>query len=233
MALHDSPAGARPRERRPVLRPLGLSLWWWLLVALAVGVFAGAGVGLLHNRHDATGVSTVAATPVATWQPGERRAPDFRLADAGGAPISLRQFRGRPVLVTFMDPVCHSLCPLEAAELNRALSLLPAAKRPAVVSVSVNPWADSRAAFRADDRKWRLGPEWHWAAGPYALLAPVWKRYAIGVLATKKVVNGATVRDVSHTEASYLVDANGYERALFLYPFRSADVAAALKRVTS
>lgn len=233
MAPHDSTAGDRPRVTRPVLRPLGLSLWWWLLLALAVGVFAGAGVGLLQDRHHTTALSTVAATPVATWRPGERRAPDFRLVDAGGAPISLRQFRGRPVLVTFLDPVCHSLCPLEAAELNRALSLLPAAKRPAVVSVSVNPWADSRAAFRADDRKWRLGPQWHWAAGPYALLAPVWKRYAIGVLATKKVVNGATVHDVSHTEASYLVDANGYERALFLYPFRGEDVAAALKSVTS
>ncbi|HSC51402.1 MAG TPA: SCO family protein [Gaiellaceae bacterium] len=232
MAAHDTAARERPRARRRGLRPLGLGLWWWLLLALAVGVLLGAGVGLVQSRHHTAALSTVAAAPVATWQAGERRAPDFRLADARGAPISLRQFRGRPVIVTFLDPVCHSLCPLEAAELNRALSLLPAAKRPAVVSVSVNPWADSRAAFRADARKWRLGPEWHWAAGPHALLAPVWKRYAIGVLQTKKTVNGVVVRDVSHTEASYLVDANGYERAVFLYPFRGADVAAAVERVS-
>jgi cytochrome oxidase Cu insertion factor (SCO1/SenC/PrrC family) len=232
MAPHDSTAADERRVTRPVLRPLGLALWWWLLLALAVGVLLGAGVGLLQQRHHTAALSTVAAAPVVTWQAGERRAPDFRLADAGGAPISLRQFRGRPVIVTFLDPVCRSLCPLEAAELNRAVSVVPAAKRPAVVSVSVNPWADSRAAFRADARKWRLGPEWHWAAGSYALLAPVWKRYKIGVQATKKMVRGVAVRDVSHTEASYLVDANGYERALFLYPFRGEDVAAALKRVS-
>ena len=37
------------------------------------------------------------------------------------------------------------------------------------------------------------------------------------------------MRDVSHTEASYLIDRAGYERALFLYPFLGRDVAAALK----
>ena len=225
MTPHDSAAGDRATTTRGRPRPLGLALWWWLLLALAVGGLLGAVVGLVRHRQPASAPSTAAAPPVATWQPGERPAPDFRLRDAQGAPISLRQFRGRPVVVTFLDPVCHSLCPLEAAELNRALAQLPAAQRPAVVSVSVNPWADSRAAFRADARKWRLGPEWHWAAGSYALLAPVWKRYKIGVLRTKK-------SDVSHTEASYLVDGNGDERALFLYPFRGQDVAAAVKRIS-
>jgi cytochrome oxidase Cu insertion factor (SCO1/SenC/PrrC family) len=222
---HDSTAADRPGVARTRFRPLGLALWWWVLLALAVGVLIGAAVGLLRHRQGTSPVSTAVAPPAATWKAGERRAPGFRLADAAGAPISLQQFRGRPVIVTFLDPVCHSLCPLEASELNRALAQLPAAQRPAVVSVSVNPWADSRAAFRADARKWRLGPEWHWAAGSYALLSPVWKRYAIGVLRTKK-------SDVSHTEASYLVDRDGYERALFLYPFRGEDVAAALKRLS-
>lgn len=213
----------------------GVSVWRVTLAALAGGVAIGAAVALLHRPANGqpAGVSQAVGRPAATWAVGARRAPDFRLVDAAGAPISLSRFRGRATIVTFLDPVCRSLCPLEAAELNRALALLPAAKRPAVISVSVNPWADSRAVFHADDRKWRLGPEWHWATGAYARLAPVWKRYAIGVLATKQVVGKAVVRDVSHTEASYVVDANGYERALFLYPFRGQDVAAALRRASS
>jgi cytochrome oxidase Cu insertion factor (SCO1/SenC/PrrC family) len=137
------------------------------------------------------------------------------------------------VIVTFIDPVCRSLCPLEAKELNTAVAATPPATRPAIVSVSVNPWADSRANFRKDTREWRLVPQWHWAAGRYAQLSPVWKRYKIGVLTTRKVVDGITVRDVSHTEASYLIDPNGFERALFLYPFRGADVAAAVRSISA
>jgi hypothetical protein len=33
---------------------------------------------------------------------------------------------------------------------------------------------------------------------------------------------------VIHTEGSYLIDAQGFERALFLYPFRAADIERAL-----
>ena len=47
-------------------------------------------------------------------------------------------------------------------------------------------------------------PQWRWAAGRYAQLAPVWKNYKIGVWRRRKVIVGVTVRDVSHTEASYV-----------------------------
>lgn len=214
--------GASPRATRwPAV-----SLWQWVFVALLLGVGGGAAAGLLHNSRGTTSpLATVPAHAVATWKAGEQRAPAFRLVDERGVPIALSQFRGRPVIVTFIDPVCRSLCPLEAKELNTAVAATPRATRPAIVSVSVNPWADSRANFRKDTREWRLVPQWHWAAGRYAQLSPVWKRYKIGVLRTKK--------DVSHTEASYVIDANGYQRALFLYPFRGEDVAAALKRASS
>lgn len=203
----------------------------WILAALVLGVALGGGAALVQasRRSTESPLSTQAATPVATWKAGARRAPDFRLHDEHGAPIALSRFRGRPVIVTFIDPVCRSLCPLEAKELSRAVSATPAAKRPVILSVSVNPWADSRANFTKDTKEWRLGREWHWAAGGYAQLAPVWKTYRIGVLVKKTVVGGIAVRDVSHTEASYLIDRSGYERALFLYPFIGRDVAAAIK----
>ncbi len=227
----DETGVSRPR---PTLWS-AVPLWQWILIALLLGVAIGVGVGLLQHSRRSMGpaASTLPARPVATWRAGEQRAPGFRLVDERGAPIALSQFRGRPVIVTFIDPVCRSLCPLEAKELNRAVTATPPAARPVIVSISVNPWADSRAIFRKDAREWRLVPQWHWAAGRYAQLSPVWKRYKIGVLTTRKVFHGITVRDVSHTEASYLIDASGYKRALFLYPFRGADIAAALKRVSS
>jgi cytochrome oxidase Cu insertion factor (SCO1/SenC/PrrC family) len=206
-----------------------------ILAALALGVAIGAGVALLHRpaQGSPAAVSTIPAKPAATWPAGSKRAPDFRLVDAAGAPVSLSSFRGRPAIVTFIDPVCTSLCPLEAKELNDAVAALPKAKRPVIIAVSVNPWANSRANFRRDAKKWHLIPEWHWAAGPRAQLAPVWKRYYIGVIDKPRTIAGKLVHNIVHTEASYVVDPAGYERALFLYPFLGRDVAAVVSRVSS
>jgi cytochrome oxidase Cu insertion factor (SCO1/SenC/PrrC family) len=211
----------------------GFGVWRWLLAALFAGVAIGAAVALLHRPAEgAPQVSTLPGRPAATWASQRLRAPDFHLRDASGAPISLHHFRGRNVIVTFIDPVCTTLCPLEAQELDAALASMPPGERPAIVAVSVNPWAQTRAAFRRDARKWRLTPQWHWAVGPYGGLAPVWRDYKVGVLDRKKVVHGVVVHNVSHTEAAFVVDRHGYQRALFLWPFRSADVAAVLGRLS-
>jgi hypothetical protein len=39
------------------------------------------------------------------------------------------------------------------------------------------------------------------------------------------------MHDVTHTEAAYVVDATGHERALLLYPFGPSDVVSALKHI--
>ena len=102
-----------------------LPLWRWVAAALALGVALGAGVALLHRSGRAQPtLSTLPGKPAATWPAGKQPAPGFRLADASGAPISLGAFRGRPVIVTFIDPVCRSLCPLEAQQLKSALATL-------------------------------------------------------------------------------------------------------------
>jgi cytochrome oxidase Cu insertion factor (SCO1/SenC/PrrC family) len=196
-------------------------------------VAAGVTFAVLRGSRAPAAIEAPAARPiaaVATWPAGSRRAPDFQLTDQHGAAISLSSLRGRPVIVTFIDPVCRSLCPLEARVLMQMTRQLPAAKRPAIVSVSVNPWANTKANFALDAKHWQLGSAWRWAVGSHAKLAAVWRRFQIQVLIQKKVVAGVTVRSIAHTEGTYLIDRNGYERALFLYPFTAADVA---KTVTS
>ena len=202
--------------------------WRWLVAALAVGAAAGAALGVVHAR----GGSAPTAPPSsanASWASGTRPAPDFRLTDARGAPISLRRFRGRTVIVTFIDPACTTLCPLEAKVLEQAVARTAPSTRPAIVAVSVNPWAQSRALLGGDTREWRLTPDWHWAVGPKRLLAPVWRRYGVAVLARRKVVGKVVVHDISHTEAAILVDADGFQRALYVYPFRPQDVERGLR----
>ena len=205
-----------------------LSPWRVWAAALVLGVAVGLVIVLLQ-RHGSTAIRTAPPLHAAsTWPAGAKQAPSFRLRDAAGSPISLRAFRGRLVLVTFIDPVCRDLCPLEAQTLMTVVRGLPASQRPAIVAVSVNPWADEAANYRIDAAHWHLGPEWHWAVGTKAQLARVWRAYDIGWQASTKTIAGVTVHRIAHTEGSYLIDASGHERALFLAPYGANDVLATI-----
>ncbi len=208
--------------------------WIILGLSLAVGVGIGAVIAVARpGGGPATPAFAAAASgaPV-TWPTGKRRAPEFSLRNENGGRISLRQFRGRPVIVTFIDPLCRNLCPFEAKTLDKVVASLPAGQRPAIVAVSTNRWADARKNLLLDKTKWRLPSEWHWAVGAPSALARVWKAYAIGVSAATQTIAGIKVHRITHTEASYVVDSSGHERALYLYPFLATDVAQTLRSLS-
>jgi cytochrome oxidase Cu insertion factor (SCO1/SenC/PrrC family) len=210
----------------------------WLKVALVVGavaVGAGVGIGVAIAQRGGGSPSKLTAQPDpgVTFPAGTRRAPDFALRDQAGRPVSLRSLRGRTVLVAFIDPVCRNLCPFEARILNDVTQALPAGTRPTIVAVSVNPWNQTAADLRQDAAKWHLVPEWRWGLGSYGALAKVWRAYAIGVRVRTKTLAGVTVHEVDHTEAAYVIDGAGFERSLFIYPYRSEDVVSAVRRLSA
>jgi protein SCO1 len=213
--------------------PSGLTA---VLMVLAAVLVVAVGAGVLIVRATSSKPSSVVQAPPApvgpqaTWAAGARPAPDFRLTDQAGKPVSIARFRGRPVIVTFIDPLCRNLCPLEARILERAWVKLPAAQRPAIVSVSVNRWGNARRYLLQDVGKWDLHSSWYWAVGPGAALAKVWSAYQIGVRDVPKTIDGVTVHNIEHTEGSYVVDTKGDVRALLLYPFTVADVTQAVTR---
>jgi cytochrome oxidase Cu insertion factor (SCO1/SenC/PrrC family) len=201
--------------------------WPVWAAALGVAVVAGVTFSVLHQKNAPAAIDHPAApafTAAASWQAGERKAPEFQLTDQHGAPISLARMHGRPVIVTFIDPLCRNLCPLEAKVLMQMVQRFPAGQRPAIISVSVNPPGDTKANYALVAKHWGLGADWYWAAGPKAKLAAVWRKYQIEVQTLSKVVAGVKVVSVAHTEGSYVIDKNGYERALFLYPFQASDI---------
>jgi protein SCO1 len=202
----------------------------WALFA-AVPLLAAAAVSLAfvlrsNGSTPATTVMPVSDEAAATWPAGKKRAPAFTLHDEQGRPVSLAALRGRPVLITFIDPLCRDYCPLEAQHLGDVVR--SAGTKPTVVSVSVNTAGDVPSVLALDRRKWKLPSQWRWALGSGDQLAQVWKRYGIEVIVSRKKVAGVTVQQVSHTEAAYLVDANGWQRALFLWPYSAKAVTTAL-----
>jgi len=218
---------------QPVGQPFRRLRWFLLGGALVVGIGVGAAIAVLRSSTaPAFVVSGPPAAPDVTWPAGKKVAPAFSLHNQDGGSISLRQFRGRPVILTFIDPLCRNLCPLEAKTLGRVADSFPASQRPAIVAVSVNHWADARKNLLLDKSKWSLPSDWQWAVGAPAALARVWKDYAIGVSVATKTIAGIKVRRITHTEAAYLVDPRGYQRALYLYPFRASDVEHTIRSLT-
>ena len=83
-----------------------------------------------------------------------------------------------------------------------------------------------------DVRKWNLVPQWRWAIGHPDDLGRVWTAYHVEVLDTTKKLAGVTVHTIAHTEGAYVIDAKGFERALFLWPYRAGGVVQALRNLS-
>ena len=83
--------------------------------AAAFCVAAGVPLLLLGGVRRAAQSGAVGASPgeaPAIFPEGLRIAPNFRLLDQDGHGVSPAAARGRPVIVTFIDPLCRHLCPL-------------------------------------------------------------------------------------------------------------------------
>src|ERR1700674_5075471 len=132
--------------------PLSRLRWiLWGVVLLLAAVAVVLYVALRSSGPSTTAVP-VSAAPAATWAAGELRAPNFRLSDQNGAPVSLAAFHGRPVIVTFIDPLCRDFCPLEAQHLNDVANAFPPASKPAIVAVSVNVYGNAHTTLMQDAR---------------------------------------------------------------------------------
>ena len=238
-------ARRRPRapdtKRRPVRIPRGLPVrHGWLIPGAAVLCAAAVATPILalhRARASKSGVSSAEAASLITpppfsWAAGRQPAPDFVLRDQAGRPVSIAAYRGRPVIVTFIDPLCRNLCPLEAQVLNQVDRQLPASQRPVILAVSVDVYANTRADLLQDVREWHLVPQWQWAVGSPSELAAIWKRYKIGVSVVTKRIASTTIHYITHTEGAYIIDGHGDERALFLWPFYPQDVKHVLRQLT-
>lgn len=187
-----------------------------LVAAGVIGAAAGAAGHFVLGASPSAGIVTerFGMDGQAAWAAGTRVAPAIdTLPDQTGRLFSLASLRGHPVALVFFDSHCNQECPLEGRELAAAESSLPAAQRPILVAVSVNP-LDTPASAAKAAREWNLAgvAPWHWLMGTRARLAAVWREYNI-------YVGHGKDGDIPHTEALILIDRRGYERSAYLYPF--------------
>ena len=136
-------------------------------------------------------------------------APDFALTNQDGQPASLSGFRGKVVLLTFLDPVCTTDCTFMGQEFLRAGKLLAANRsRVELVGVVVNPDYYSQAVVRAYDQQEGLStlPNWQYLTGTPAQLEKVWRPYGV---VGESLPAGAMI---GHNDLAFVIDQSGQVR---------------------
>jgi len=174
-----------------------------LIALVLVAVFAlGAAVLVAQGRDDSEPQSASSKFEGAIIPKGVR-APDFSLKDEYGKPVSMRGFRGKPVVVSFLYTHCENTCPAQAQTIRGALDDL-GHDLPAV-AVSVDPPRDTADSARAFLSKQHALGRLHFVLGTKAQLAPLWKGFAIQ----------PQTREQEHQARITLVDKRGYQRIGF------------------
>jgi cytochrome oxidase Cu insertion factor (SCO1/SenC/PrrC family) len=140
---------------------------------------------------------------------GSQPAPDITLVNQFGQPMSLSQFRGKVVMLSFEDSECTTVCPLTTASMLEAKQLLGAAgNQVQLLGVDANPTATSVADVLAYSRVHGMVNQWDFLTGSSAQLKAVWNAYHIAV----QIEQG----QIDHTPALFVIDQRGREQKLYL-----------------
>src|SRR6185369_7088891 len=140
---------------------------------------------------------------------GGKQAPDFRLRNQFGQPMSLSQFRGKVVMLAFEDSECTTVCPLTTQSMLQAKQLLgPAGRQVQLLGIDANPDAISTADVLSYSRTHGLVNQWNFLTGSLAELKATWTKYDIAV----QIEND----QIDHTPALFVIDQQGRERKLYL-----------------
>ena len=207
------PAAAGWRER---LRPAALRQSVGTASIQSVAAVGALGLIILGAAPMAAAQASSTADPILAEAIAGSTAPlnfpakGFQLTDQHGRSVSLASLRGKVVLLTFLDPVCTSDCPLIAQEFRAAGQLLGASARHVeLVAVVANPVYHQVAYTQAFDRQENLTrvPNWLYLTGSVPQLQQVWKNYGIAA----QIVPAGSM--ISHPDIAYVIDEAGQVRA--------------------
>ena len=187
-------------------------------------------------------VGTVLDNPLA--------APEFSLQNQFGDTVSISDYRGRVVVLTFLYSYCEDICPIVSNYFQQVYQLLgDDIDKVAFVIVSVDPKHDTiENVYKYSDDRGMLH-KWSYLVGDEGQLKPVWSSYYIDPTLSQNTeypdninvdrTSSGTVdsfRDsisvgyeVIHSAPIYLIDPNGTIRVLFTLPFDPVNLVHDIK----
>jgi len=186
------------------------------LVAVMVALLAVVVVLLASGSHNPSTGASVQTTASGEPQlrgalfPGNVSAPQFSLTNQYGQRVSLSEYRGAVVVLTFLYSTCGDTCVVIGQQIRGALNELQEerVRLPAVLIVSADPAADTPANVRRFLAGVSLTGRVQYLTGTPAQLRGVWHAYAI-----KPASAGPTLFD--EYAPVLLIDRSGHKRELF------------------
>lgn len=211
-ARDHGPSGTTPAPTSSWWRRHPVRVWVTCAASLAALWLAVPVLGTVpHALHQPSGetLAYVQSGGLATI-PAQPPMPVFTLVNQYGKPVSSSSFRGKVVLLSFLDPVCYATCPVVVQEMTDVARLL-AARAPDIelVAINANPYYTNPASLRAFDAEHGISGlgNWQYLTGTPAQLEAIWRRFGA-------LTQVAQVGMVAHSLLVYIIGPNGHEHAL-------------------
>ena len=200
-----------------------------LIVALALGFafIQGPGKATLPNGarqgNPGDGYDGTLALPA-------RQAPAIDLRSyLGGRRVTLAEYRGKAVLVTFLYANCPNVCPLIASNLHTVLGLLGRRdSKVQVIAVSVDPRGDTAAAVARFLGEHQMTGRMQYLVGSAAELSRTWAAWGVGA---KAEIGQPDL--VAHSALVYGVSATGALTTIYPATFEPRQIAHDVPKLAS
>lgn len=193
--------------RRPA--PLSASLAAVILTAAVTLTMTSCGTSPKSSSGTvSSAVNTGSASELeGPLPPAGLHARGFTLEDQQGRRVSLSQYRGQVVILTFLSANCGGPCVVLAEQIRAALEELP--QPIPTLAVSTDPAADSRGRTDRFLKEVSLTGRMSYLTGTPAELEPIWRAYGIAAKNAPEV-------EINDADAVVLlIDRGGLERVSF------------------
>jgi protein SCO1/2 len=168
------------------------------VLALVVIIFAAKGISSDDDS------PTVSNAPTSAFEgallPPGIKAPNFSLTDEKGRRVTMKEYRGKPVVVTFLYSHCKDTCPIQAQQIKGALDDL-GHDLPAL-AISVDPPGDTPKSVDRFNAKQGVTNRIRWVLGRESQLRPLWHGFHVT----------SQTPQSEHMARLVLIDKKGFQR---------------------
>src|SRR6185437_624591 len=207
--------GSNPRMLPPLLAALAI------VGALALISGCGSSGSKEKTVTSTTSAAKAAYKAEAVLSP-PTPAPPLALRNYLGQPVNIDQYRGKPVLVTFIYTHCPDVCPLITSNLRVAQNLMgpQGPTKAQIIAASVDSKGDTRKTVAAFLKHHEMTGRMQYLIGTTQELARVWKAWGVG---SERDAKDPDL--VEHSGLVYGITASGKRTTLYSANFRPATIA--------